>query len=190
GRLLNVAAVGTIDDFVKDLVDQKGAPAILVNNAGITRDNLLMRMSDEEWDLVISTNLTGLFHLTKACIRPMMKARFGRVVNVGSVVGYTGNPGQSNYCASKAGVLGFSKALALEIASRGITVNVVAPGFIETDMTGKLTEEQKSAILAQVPMARMGKPDDIAAAVRFLVSDAAGYITGVTLHVNGGMYLA
>ncbi|EJS85804.1 3-ketoacyl-(acyl-carrier-protein) reductase, partial [Pasteurella multocida subsp. multocida str. Anand1_cattle] len=161
---------------------------ILVNNAGITRDNLLMRMKDEEWFDIMQTNLTSVYHLSKAMLRSMMKKRFGRIITIGSVVGSMGNPGQTNYCAAKAGLIGFSKALAKEVASRGITVNVVAPGFIATDMTDVLTEEQKAGILSQVPAGRLGDPKDIAKAVAFLASDDAGYITGTTLHVNGGMY--
>ena len=159
-------------------------------NAGITRDNLLMRMKDEEWFDIMQTNLTSVFHLSKAMLRSMMKKRFGRIITIGSVVGSIGNPGQSNYCAAKAGLIGFSKGLAKEVASRGITVNVVAPGFIATDMTEVLTEEQKAGILGNVPAGRLGEPKDIAKAVAFLASDDAAYITGTTLHVNGGLYMS
>jgi 3-oxoacyl-[acyl-carrier protein] reductase len=164
-----------------------GSVDILVNNAGITRDNLFMRMSEEEWDQVLLVNLKSAMILSKAVMRPMMKARWGRIVNITSVVGATGNPGQANYAASKAGLVGMSKSLAYEVASRGITVNCVAPGFITTAMTDKLTDDQKSGILAQVPAGRMGAPDEIAAAVVYLASDEAGYTTGATLHINGGM---
>ncbi len=164
-----------------------GGVDILVNNAGLTRDNLAMRMSDEEWDAVIAVNLTACFKLSKAVLRGMMKARWGRIVQVTSVVGTTGNPGQANYCAAKAGLTGMSKSLAQEVASRGVTVNCVAPGFIETAMTAKLTEDQQSKIMGAIPMGRMGGPADVAAAVAYLASDAAGYVTGQTLHVNGGM---
>jgi 3-oxoacyl-[acyl-carrier protein] reductase len=162
---------------------------VLVNNAGITRDNLLMRMKDAEWDDIINTNLSSVFRLSKAVMRPMMKKRQGRIISVGSVIGTMGNAGQANYAAAKAGVIGFSKSLAREVASRGITVNVVAPGFIQTDMTNELTDEQKTATLANVPANRLGQPDEIAAAVAYLASDAAAYVTGETLHVNGGMYM-
>ena len=169
------------------LVDELGALSILVNNAGVTRDNLLLRMKDEEWSSVLETDLTSVFRLSRAVIRSMMKARYGRIISIGSVVGSMGNAGQANYCAAKAGLVGFSKALAREIGSRGITVNVVAPGFIETDMTKDLGETARTALLAQVPTQRLGQPDDIAAAVAFLASAEAGYITGITLDVNGGM---
>lgn len=164
-----------------------GSVDILVNNAGITRDNLFMRMSDEEWAQVLEVNLTSVFRLSRAVLRGMMKARWGRIVNITSVVGATGNPGQGNYAAAKAGLVGMSKSLAHEVASRGITVNCVAPGFIETAMTGKLNEEQKAKILTQIPAGQMGRPEDIAAAVLYLSSAEAGYVTGATLHVNGGM---
>jgi 3-oxoacyl-[acyl-carrier protein] reductase len=162
---------------------------VLVNNAGITRDTLLLRMKPEDWDAVIATNLTAVFRITKACVRRMMKERRGRIVNLTSVVGLTGNPGQANYAAAKAGLLGFTKSLAKELASRGITVNAVAPGFIDTDMTRGLNEEQRTALLAQIPMGRLGTPEDVAAAVAYLVSPQASYVTGETLHVNGGMYM-
>ncbi len=171
----------------KQAVDAMGSVDILVNNAGITRDNLFMRMSDDEWQSVIDVNLTATFKLCKGVLRGMMKARWGRIVNISSVVGATGNPGQSNYAAAKAGMVGMSKSLAYEVASRGITVNAVAPGFIETAMTDKLTDDQKSAILTQIPTGRMGTPSEIAAAVLYLSSPEAAYVTGTTLHVNGGM---
>ncbi|MCW9716512.1 3-oxoacyl-ACP reductase FabG [Avibacterium avium] len=190
GLVLNVADAQSIDAVLAQIKADFGDIDILVNNAGITRDNLLMRMKDEEWFDILQTNLTSVFHLSKAMLRSMMKKRFGRIITIGSVVGSMGNPGQANYCAAKAGLIGFSKALAKEVASRGITVNVVAPGFIATDMTDALTEEQKAATLANVPAGRLGEPKDIAKAVAFLASDDAGYITGSTLHVNGGMYMA
>ncbi len=171
----------------KQAVDAMGAVDILVNNAGITRDQLFLRMSDEEWDQVLEVNLTSAMRLSKACLRGMMKARWGRIINIGSVVGSTGNPGQGNYAAAKAGLVGMSKSLAYEVASRGVTVNVVAPGFITTAMTDKLTEDQKTAILAQVPAGRMGEAGEIGSAVLYLASAEAGYVTGATLHVNGGM---
>ena len=161
-----------------------------MNNAGITRDNLLMRMKEEEWDAIIQTNLTSLFRVTKACLRAMMKARRGRIISIASVVGVSGNAGQTNYAAAKAGVIGFSKSLAREVGSRGITVNVVAPGFIDTDMTRELPDAQREALLSQIPLSRLGQPEEIAKAVAFLASPGAGYITGETLHVNGGMYMA
>lgn len=190
GYVLNVNDVKSIDDFLQTIKNELGeSPSILVNNAAITKDNLLLRMKDEEWDDVLSTNLTSIFHLSKACIRAMMKARWGRIISIGSIVAYSGNPGQVNYCAAKAGVLGFTKAIALELASRGITANVIAPGFIETEMTEVLAEDWRQQLLSRVPMGRMGLPVDIAKAVKFLASDDASYITGQTLHVNGGMYL-
>lgn len=189
GMVLNVADLTSIDQLLQQIKQQFGEIDILVNNAGITRDNLLMRMKDEEWFDIIQTNLTSVYYLSKAVLRSMMKKRFGRIINIGSVVGSMGNPGQSNYCAAKAGVIGFSKGLAKEVASRGITVNVVAPGFIATDMTEILSEEQKSAILNNVPAGRLGEASEIAKAVAFLASDDAGYITGSTLHVNGGMFM-
>ncbi|WP_439286934.1 3-oxoacyl-ACP reductase FabG [Lonepinella sp. BR2357] len=190
GLVLNVADQGSIDAVLAKIKEDHGDIDILVNNAGITRDNLLMRMKEDEWFDIIQTNLTSVFHLSKAMLRSMMKKRFGRIITIGSVVGSMGNPGQANYCAAKAGLIGFSKALAKEVASRGITVNVVAPGFIATDMTEVLTEEQKAQTLANVPAGRLGEAKDIAKAVAFLASDDAGYITGNTLHVNGGMYMA
>ena len=190
GLKLNVTSTQDIDMVFKWMKDNAGAPDIVVNNAGITKDNLMMRLSEEDWIDVIQTNLNSVFAISKASIRHMMKKRWGRIINIGSVVGSSGNPGQANYCASKAGVIGFSKSLANEIASRNITVNVVAPGFIQTDMTDQLTEEQKQAIINQVPAQSLGEPKDIAAATLFLASDGARYMTGQTLHVNGGMYMA
>ncbi|TNG95321.1 3-oxoacyl-ACP reductase FabG [Pasteurellaceae bacterium USgator11] len=190
GLVLNVSDIASIEQTLAQIKGEFGEIDILVNNAGITRDNLLMRMKDNEWSDIIETNLTSIFHLSKAMLRSMMKKRYGRIINIGSVVGSSGNPGQSNYCAAKAGVIGFSKALAQEVASRGITVNVVAPGFIATDMTHALTDEQKQGILSNVPAGRLGEAKDIAKAVAFLASDDAGYITGTTLHVNGGLYMS
>ncbi|MEH8138416.1 3-oxoacyl-ACP reductase FabG [Gallibacterium anatis] len=189
GLVLNVTSLESINALLDQVKQQFGEIDVLVNNAGITRDNLMMRMKEEDWDIILQTNLSSVFHLSKAVLRSMMKKRFGRIISIGSVVGSMGNPGQANYCAAKAGIIGFSKALAKEVASRGITVNVVAPGFIATDMTDALTEEQKAATLAQVPAGRLGEPKDIAKAVAFLASDDAAYITGETLHVNGGMYM-
>jgi len=174
--------------IVAQTIEQLGGLDILVNNAGITADNLFMKMKAEEWDSVLATNLTGLFHFCKAVIRPMMKQRQGRIINIGSVVGHTGNPGQVNYAATKAGMIGFSQSLAQEVASRNILVNIVSPGFIETDMTGKLSEDQKATIMGKIPVNRLGSPDDIAGAVLYLASDLASYVTGTTIHVNGGMY--
>lgn len=189
GVILNVTEADSIAQALESIHTQLGAPQILVNNAGITRDNLLMRMKEQEWDDVINTNLSAAFHLTKACIRDMLKARWGRIISISSVVGSTGSAGQANYAAAKAGLIGFNRSIAQEVASRGITANVVAPGFISTDMTDALTEEQKSQILSRIPLQAIGQPQDIAKAVAFLASDAAGYITGETLHVNGGMYM-
>lgn len=189
GMVLNVTAEGAIDDLITTITKKYGAVEVLVNNAGITRDNLLMRMKDDEWSAIIDTNLTSIFALSKAVLRGMMKKRNGRIINIGSVVGSTGNPGQANYAAAKAGVIGFSKSMAREVASRNITVNVVAPGFIDTDMTKILTDEQKEAIFKDVPANRLGQPEEIAATVAFLASPAAAYITGETIHVNGGMYM-
>ncbi|SUC03300.1 3-oxoacyl-ACP reductase [Pasteurella canis] len=188
GLVLNVSDPTSIDATLEKIKADFGDIEILVNNAGITRDNLLMRMKDEEWFDIMQTNLTSVYYLSKAMLRSMMKKRFGRIITIGSVVGSMGNPGQTNYCAAKAGLIGFSKALAKEVASRGITVNVVSPGFIATDMTEVLTDEQKVGILSQVPAGRLGEPKDIAKAVSFLASEDASYITGTTLHVNGGMY--
>lgn len=185
----SVANAEDVTRLMKETMDHFGSIDVLVNNAGITRDNLLMRMKDEEWEDVISTNLKGVFLTTKAVTRQMMKQRKGRIINVSSIVGATGNPGQTNYVAAKAGVIGMTKSVAQELASRGITVNAVAPGFIETEMTDQLPEEIKTAMLAQIPLQHFGNPADIAAAIAFLASDEAGYITGQTLHVNGGMYM-
>ena len=190
GVAMNVTDQASIDAALKQVEDAHGAPSILVNNAGITRDNLLMRMKDEEWDAIMTTNLSSIFRLSKAVLRAMMKARKGRIISIASVVGVSGNAGQTNYAAAKAGVIGFSKSLAREVGSRGITVNVVAPGFIDTDMTRALPEAQRDALLAQIPLARLGQPEEIAKAVGFLASPGAAYITGETIHVNGGMYMA
>jgi len=189
GAVLDVADAEAVDALVKDIGASEGAVSILVNNAGITRDNLLLRMKEDEWDQVIDTNLTAVYRTSRACLRGMMKARGGRIINIGSVVGQMGNPGQGNYCASKAGMVGFTKALAREVGSRNITVNAVAPGFIETDMTRDLDEGQRASLSSQIPLARLGTPEDIAGAVAFLASPAAAYITGETLSVNGGMYM-
>jgi 3-oxoacyl-[acyl-carrier protein] reductase len=190
GAVLDAGNAASIDALLAALESAGELPTILVNNAAITRDTLLLRMKPEDWDAVITTNLTGVFRLSKACVRRMMKERRGRIVNLASVVGVTGNPGQVNYAAAKAGLLGFTKSLARELASRGITVNAVAPGFIDTDMTRTLSAEQRAALLGQIPMGRLGSAEDVAAAVLFLVSPRAAYITGETLHVNGGMYMA
>lgn len=189
GLVLNVTDNDSIKALFENIKATHGGVDILVNNAGITRDNLMMRMKDDEWDDIINTNLSSVFRISKAVLRPMMKARCGRIINIGSVVGTMGNAGQVNYATAKAGLLGFTKSLAREVASRGITVNTVAPGFIDTDMTQTLTNEQKEDIFSQVPANRLGKPEEIANAVAFLASDAAAYITGETLHVNGGMYM-
>ena len=189
GFALNVTDKESVDTTIKAINEAHGGIDILVNNAGITRDNLLMRMKDDEWQDIIDTNLTSIFTMSKAVLRGMMKKRFGRIVNIGSVVGSAGNAGQANYAAAKAGVIGFSKSMAREVASRGITINVVAPGFIDTDMTKALTDDQKEAIFKDIPANRLGEPDEIAATVAFLVSDGAAYITGETIHVNGGMYM-
>lgn len=190
GKVLDVADAASIENFLKQVTDEFGAPTILVNNAGITRDNLLMRMKDEDWDAIIQTNLTSIYRLSKAALRGMTKAKFGRIVNITSVVGATGNAGQANYAAAKAGVIGFTKSLAKEVGSRNITVNAVAPGFIDTDMTRSLPEEHKKLLLNQIPLGRLGESEEIAGAVAFLCSDDASYITGETLHVNGGMFMA
>lgn len=190
GMVLNVMQPDSVAELLKAVQDQFGTPQILVNNAGITRDNLLMRMSEEEWSDVINTNLNAVFRLSKACLRGMMKARWGRIINISSVVGSMGNAGQSNYAATKAGVGGFARALAREVGSRGITVNTVAPGFIDTDMTRDLPEANKEQMLAQIPLGRLGEPAEIAAVVEFLASESGSYITGETIHVNGGMYMA
>lgn len=189
GLVLNVADAESIESVLKQIKETFGDVDVLVNNAGITRDGLLMRMKDEDWFDIIQTNLTSVYRLSKAVLRPMMK-KGGRIITIGSVVGSMGNPGQTNYCAAKAGLVGFSKSLAKEVASRGITVNVVAPGFIATDMTDELTEDQKNAILSQIPAGELGSPQDIAKAVAFLASDDARYINGETLHVNGGLYMS
>jgi 3-oxoacyl-[acyl-carrier protein] reductase len=189
GLVLNVADAGAVEAFFKELEAVEGTPSILVNNAGITRDGLLMRMSADDWQAVLDTDLSAVYRTCKAVMRGMMKARKGRIVNIASVVGVMGNAGQTNYAAAKAGMIGFSKSLAREVGSRNITVNVVAPGFIVTDMTDALGEAQKAALLAQVPLGRLGSPGDIAAAVAFLAGPEAAYITGETVHVNGGMYM-
>jgi 3-oxoacyl-[acyl-carrier protein] reductase len=190
GMVLNVTNIESINGVLEAIGKEFGAPTILVNNAGTTKDNILMRMKEDEWTDVVDTNLTAVFRLAKACVRAMTKARWGRIINISSVVGSMGNGGQSNYSATKAGVEGFSRALAKELGSRSITVNAVAPGFIATDMTKDLPEANKEAMLSQIPLARLGNPDEIAAVVNFLVSEAAGYITGETIHVNGGMYMS
>lgn len=190
GYVLDVAAQESIDALMETMAAEVGHPSILVNNAGITRDTLLVRMKDEDWDNVIATNLTSVYRMSKACIRGMMKARRGRIISIGSVVGLIGNPGQANYATAKAGIIGFTKSLAREVGSRGITVNAVAPGFIDTDMTRGLPVEQREALLHQIPLERLGQPEDIAATVAFLASPAAAYITGETIHVNGGMYMS
>lgn len=189
GAVLNLAEAASIDALIGELDKAGELPTILVNNAAITRDTLLLRMKPDDWDAVIATNLSAVFRLSKACLRHMMKERRGRMINLTSVVGVTGNAGQANYAAAKAGLIGFTKSLAKEVASRNITVNAVAPGFIDTDMTRGLSAEQKSALLAQIPTGRLGSPADVAAAVLFLASPQAAYITGETLHVNGGMYM-
>ncbi|MBA4697024.1 MAG: 3-oxoacyl-ACP reductase FabG [Legionella sp.] len=189
GRMLNVSDKENIETFLTALSDEQKDPAILINNAGITRDDLLLRMSDDDWYAVLETNLNAIFRLTKACLRPMFRARWGRIISIGSVVAGSGNAGQANYTAAKAGVIGFSKSLAQEIASRNITVNVVSPGFIETDMTKNLPAMVSQEMLKRIPMKRFGKPEDIAAVVAFLASESAGYITGETIHVNGGLYM-
>ena len=189
GAVLNVNDRDQIESVLGAIRKDHGDTAILVNNAGITRDNLLVRMKDQEWDETLSTNLTSIYRLSKAVLRGMMKARYGRIINITSVVGETGNAGQTNYAAAKSGVVGFSKALAREVGSRNITVNCIAPGFIETDMTRALSEEQRKSLLAQIPLARLGDVEDVAHAVLFLASPAASYITGCTLHVNGGMHM-
>lgn len=188
--VLNVTQDESIKSCLDSIKEKCSAPTILVNNAGITKDNLLMRMKDVEWNEVIDTNLSSIYRLSKACLRDMMKAKTGRIVNISSVVGSSGNAGQANYAAAKAGMIGFTKSLAQEVASRGITVNAVAPGFIETDMTNELTQEQQEGLLKNVPLGRMGDVKDVAAAVKFLVSDDASYITGETIHVNGGLYMS
>lgn len=190
GLVLDVTNQDSINAALEQMKNSVGMPEVLINNAGITADNLFMLMKDDEWDRVMSANLTGVFKLMRACIRPMIKARWGRIVNISSIVAVTGNPGQANYSAAKAGMIGLSKSIAREVASRGITVNVVAPGFIETDMTNKLNEEQQAKLFQQIPMGRMGQARDIALTVQFLVSEGASYITGETIHVNGGMLMS
>jgi 3-oxoacyl-[acyl-carrier protein] reductase len=190
GMKLDVGDDGSVSAVIKDITDRYEAPLVLVNNAGITRDNILMRMKADEWDDVVNTNLSALYRVSKACLRGMTRARWGRIVNITSVVGSMGNIGQSNYAATKAGAGGFSRALARELGSRSVTVNCVAPGFIDTDMTRELTDEQRQLMLGQIPLGRLGHPDEIGALVAFLCSEAAGYITGETIHINGGMYMA
>jgi len=190
GMILDVANQESVDALLKNIKSEFSTPTILVNNAGITRDNLLMRMKDDEWQSIIETNLSSIFRMSRACLRGMMKARQGRIINIASVVGSSGNAGQTNYSAAKAGMLGFTKSLAREVGSRNITVNAVAPGFIDTDMTKNLAEKQKTAILGSIPLNRLGSPQEIAATVGFLSSPAAAYITGETIHVNGGMYMS
>lgn len=189
GMALDVTDAEQLSAVLARISERHGVPLVLVNNAGITRDNLMMRMKDEEWDDIIATNLSAVFRLSRACLRGMMKARWGRIINIASVVGSTGNAGQTNYAAAKAGLLGMSKSLAREVGSRGVTVNAVAPGFIDTDMTRGLPEAQREDLTRQIPLGRLGRPEHIAAAVAFLASDAAEYITGETLHVNGGMFM-
>lgn len=189
GAVLDISDDASVQTLIDDINGKEGAPTIVVNNAGITRDNLLMRMKAEDWDAVLSTNLSGVYRVCKACMRGMMKAKHGRIINIASVIAVMGNAGQANYAAAKAGIIGFSKSMAREVGSRNITVNVVAPGFIDTDMTRVLGEEQRHAMLAQVPLGRLGQAQEIADAVAFLASDAAAYITGETLHVNGGMLM-
>jgi 3-oxoacyl-[acyl-carrier protein] reductase len=190
GAVLDVSEQASVDGLVADIAGNEGAVSILVNNAGITRDGLLLRMKPDDWDAILNTNLSSVYRTSRACLRGMMKARHGRIINIGSVVGLMGNPGQSNYCAAKAGIVGFTRSLAKEVGSRGVTVNTVAPGFIETDMTQAMDERQRDAMSAQIPLGRLGAPEDIAQAVLFLASTGAAYVTGETLNVNGGMYMA
>jgi len=189
GLTLNVADVDSIEVVIKTINDTIGAPTVLVNNAGITRDNLLMRMKDNEWNDIIDTNLTSVFRMSKAVLRGMMKAKTGRIINISSVVGSTGNAGQANYAAAKAGMIGFAKSMAKEVGSRNITINTVAPGFIDTDMTKELSDDVKNALLSSIPLSRLGEPREVAQAVAFLASEGAAYITGETLHVNGGLFM-
>ncbi len=189
GMVLNVTEPASIEQLLETMQKNWGAPTILVNNAGITRDNLLLRMKDDDWDAIMDTNLKSVYRLSKACMRAMTKARKGRIISIASVVGATGNAGQTNYAAAKAGVMGFTRALAREIGGRNVTVNAVAPGFIDTDMTRALTNEQKTQLLQQIPLGRLGQPEEVAAAVAFLASPQAAYITGTTIHVNGGMFM-
>lgn len=190
GLVADVSDADSVAALLEEIATLAGLPVVVVNNAGVTRDNLLLRMKAEEWDAVVNTNLNSMYRVCKACLKGMTKARFGRIINISSVVGSSGNAGQTNYAATKAGIEGFTRSLAKEIGSRGITVNAVAPGFIETDMTDALPEEQKVALLGQVPLGRLGRPEEIANVVAFLASDQGSYITGETLHVNGGMYMA
>ena len=189
GMCLNVADDASVDAVIKAIDEQYGAVTVLVNNAGITRDTLLMRMKSDDWDAVVNTNLSSVYRVSKACLRAMMKAKTGRIINIASVVGASGNAGQTNYAAAKAGMVGFSKSLAQEVGSRGITVNAVAPGFIDTDMTRELPDAQRDILLGSIPLGRLGKPEEIASVVAFLASEAGAYITGETIHVNGGMYM-
>jgi len=190
GLALDVNNAEQVESVLKEISEKFGVISVLVNNAGVTRDTLLMRMSEDDWDTVLSTNLKSVFRLSQAVLRPMMKARYGRIINISSVVGHSGNAGQTNYSAAKAGLSGFTKSLAQEVGSRGITVNCVAPGFIDTDMTRDLPEEHRNKLLQHIPLGRLGQAEDIAAAVAYLASSRAGYVTGETLHVNGGMYMA
>lgn len=190
GMKLDVSDDASVEAVIKQINEEFGTITVLVNNAGITRDNLMMRMKMDDWNDVINTNLTSVFRVAKACLRPMMKAKTGRIINIGSVVGASGNAGQVNYSAAKAGLVGFTKSMAQEVGSRGITVNAVAPGFIDTDMTKELPEAQKEALLGSIPLSRLGQPEEIANVVAFLASDGAAYVTGETIHVNGGMYMA
>jgi 3-oxoacyl-[acyl-carrier protein] reductase len=190
GMVMDVSDPESVEQGLKQIVAEAGAPAILVNNAGITRDNLLMRLKEDDWSSVLETNLTSVYRTSKAVLRGMAKARWGRVINISSVVASMGNPGQGNYCAAKAGIEGFTRSLASEMSNRGITANCVAPGFIDTDMTRALGEDQREAMLANIPAGRLGAPEEVAAVVAFLASDAAGYVTGETIHVNGGMYMS
>jgi len=190
GMRLDVGDEASVEGVVKEIGDRFGSITILVNNAGITRDNLLMRMKNDEWFSVLNTNLSSVYRLSKACLRGMMKAKTGRIINIASVVGASGNAGQTNYAAAKSGMFGFTKSLAQEVGSRGITVNSVAPGFIDTDMTRELPDSQRDALLGSIPLGRLGRPEEIASVVAFLASDAAAYVTGETIHVNGGMYMA
>lgn len=190
GKELDVTNAESVATLIAAIKTEQAAPSILVNNAGVTQDNLLIRMKEEEWQTVVDTNLTSVFRLSKACLRDMTKARWGRIIHIGSVVGSMGNAGQSNYAATKAGIAGFARALAAEVGSRGITVNTVAPGFIDTDMTKFLPEDQRKALQAKIPLGRLGAPEEVAAVVAFLASDAGSYVTGDTIHVNGGMYMS
>ena len=189
GVVMNVTEQDSIDHAISVIKERYSMPVVLVNNAGVTKDNIMLRMKDEEWNTVIETNLNSLYRITRACLRDMIKARWGRIINIGSIVGSIGNMGQVNYAAAKAGLIGFTKALALEVGSRDVTVNAISPGFIDTDMTRKLTDEQREALIQRIPLQRIGSPENIAAAVVFLVSEGGGYITGQTLHINGGMYM-